>query len=237
MSTNTSDSATPTVGEMPEMRPSAQSRMLEAIESGPLTEMPDKVQAQIERAYRDGYQAALSTLSPLIEAATEASDVLSALIAEAQRTLPKELAILNKLDRALSTFSAPASPWRPAVWLAWAHKTFGDIAFDPRERALRFIEEAIEVAHAMGLDETTLSAIIARVYFRQRGDLAREIGQSMGTLELLAETMAINAEAETAAEFQRVQSIPQEEWDRRHAAKVALGIALPVPPSTTDRGE
>lgn len=236
MSTNTSDSATPTVGEMPEMRPSAQSRMLEAIESGPLTEMPDKVQAQIERAYRDGYQAALSTLSPLIEAARR--DALE----EAARTLETSedrhtITTAAAMIRALSTFSAPASPWRPAVWLAWAHKTFGDIAFDPRERALRFIEEAIEVAHAMGLDETTLSAIIARVYFRQRGDLAREIGQSMGTLELLAETMAINAEAETAAEFQRVQSIPQEEWDRRHAAKVALGIALPVPPSTTDRGE
>jgi hypothetical protein len=36
---------------------------------------------------------------------------------------------------------------RPSRFLMWAHETFGNVALDPRERALRFTEEAVELAH------------------------------------------------------------------------------------------
>jgi hypothetical protein len=114
---------------------------------------------------------------------------------------------------------------RPSRFLTWAHKTFGDTALDPRERALRFIEEAIELAHASDIDHVTLQAIVKRVWSRPPGDVPREIGQALATLELLAKATGIDADAEATKEFHRVQSIPQAEWDRRHSAKAALGIA------------
>lgn len=114
---------------------------------------------------------------------------------------------------------------RPARFLAWAHETFGDIALDPEERTLRFVEEAIELAHASGVLHVTLQAIVRRVYAREPGAIPREIGQSLATLELLAKAIGLDADAEASKEFHRVQSIPKEEWARRHGAKVALGIA------------
>ena len=114
---------------------------------------------------------------------------------------------------------------RPSRFLNWAEETFGRVALDPRERTMRFVEEAIELAHAIGLDAGTVEAIIGRVYFRQPGTVPREIGQALATLELLAKAIGIDADKEATAEFYRVQSIPKEEWARRHAAKVAIGIA------------
>lgn len=52
-----------------------------------------------------------------------------------------------------------------------------------------------------------------------------EAGQAQVTLELFAKSQLIDLEVEADREFFRVQKIPKEEWLRRHAAKVALGIA------------
>lgn len=114
---------------------------------------------------------------------------------------------------------------RPSRFLDWAHKTFGDVALDPQERAMRFLEEAIEVAHTAGIGAETMQAIVERVVARPYGNIGREIGQALCTLELFAKVAGVDAEREAAAEFVRVQNIPQSEWDRRHAAKVKIGIA------------
>ena len=90
---------------------------------------------------------------------------------------------------------------------------------------MRFLEEAIEVANAVGLPPETLQMIGARVYSRQKGDRSREIGQAMLTLELLADVLTIDPQRAAADEFSRIQSIPKEEWERRHQAKVDMGIA------------
>lgn len=114
---------------------------------------------------------------------------------------------------------------RPARFLAWAHDTFGEIALDPRERTLRFLEEAVELAQAMGVAMDTTDAIVARVYRKPPGEPRREFGQALATFELLAKAAEVDADAEATKEFHRVQSIPKAEWERRHAAKVAIGIA------------
>lgn len=114
---------------------------------------------------------------------------------------------------------------RPSRWLRWAHETFGDIALHPRERTLRFVEEAIELGQAADLDSETISAIVARVYSRPPGGLRREIGQCLATLETLAAAVGVDADQEATDELARVQDIPKEEWTKRHAAKVAIGIA------------
>lgn len=114
---------------------------------------------------------------------------------------------------------------RPGLFLEWAKETFGNVALEPRERALRFLEEAIELAHAMGVGLDTLNAVSLRVYVRKAGTVPQEIGQSLATLELLAKAIGVDADAEATKEFYRVQAIPKEEWAKRHGAKVRIGIA------------
>lgn len=114
---------------------------------------------------------------------------------------------------------------RPKDFLAWATDTFGPIACDDMERTRRFIEEALELAHAMGLPLGEVDKMSVRVYTRPAGIIPQEVGQAQATLELLAENMNLSADHEASIEFDRVRSIPKTEWDRRHAAKAAIGIA------------
>lgn len=115
---------------------------------------------------------------------------------------------------------------RPIRFLRWARTVFGPVALLRSERLLRFAEEAIELAHADGMERQTLDAIANRVYSRERGDVNKEIGQAQATLELYAENLGLSSDSLAQIEWERVQKISPEEWARRHAAKVALGIAL-----------
>lgn len=110
--------------------------------------------------------------------------------------------------------------------LDWARETFGSIALDSEERAMRFVEEALELGHALGLSHVTTQAIIKRVYARPSGDVLKEMGQAQLTLDLLSKAINVNADDEADKEFFRIQKIPKEVWQERHAAKVRLGIAF-----------
>lgn len=114
---------------------------------------------------------------------------------------------------------------RPKHFLKWAADIFGPIALDRQERLSRFVEEAIELAHAERMDPALLDRIIARVYSRSPGETYKEIGQAQATLECFAENIGLSSDGEAAREWDRVQGIPKEEWQRRHAAKQAIGIA------------
>jgi hypothetical protein len=114
---------------------------------------------------------------------------------------------------------------RPSHWLQWAEETFGPVALDRRERLLRFMEEAVELSHAMGLDAATVEAIVRRVHSRPAGDIRREAGQVQACFECLVRVLGVDADAEATSELARVKTIPTSEWAIRHAAKVAIGIA------------
>lgn len=115
---------------------------------------------------------------------------------------------------------------RPKEFLAWARATFGPVALLRSERMLRFIEEAIELAHADGMEREVLNRVAARVYSRPAGYIGKEIGQAQACLETFAESIGLSSDAEAQREWERVQDIPQDEWTRRHQAKVASGIAI-----------
>lgn len=114
---------------------------------------------------------------------------------------------------------------RPSEFLAWAAETFGPVALKRKERLLRFTEEAIELAHADGLKRAELDRLIERVYSRAPGHVWREIGQVQACLETYAESIGTSSDEQARKEFDRVRAIPKEEWQKRHAAKVELGIA------------
>lgn len=121
-----------------------------------------------------------------------------------------------------------SSMTRPAAFLAWAADTFGPIALDRKERALRFLEEALEVAHAEGVEQMIADRLLGRTWNRNPdpADTPREIGQAYACLETYAESIGVSADVEATKEFKRVQTFPKEVLVERHKAKIVLGIAL-----------
>lgn len=115
---------------------------------------------------------------------------------------------------------------RPSRFLAWARETFtAQVAMNPAERMMRFVEEAIELANACDVPRVTVERIVNRVYERSPGNIEQEAAQCQVTLELWAKVAKLDLERAATREFERVQAIPKEEWTRRHGAKVVLGIA------------
>lgn len=138
------------------------------------------------------------------------------------------------MTRDEETLSRTVGIERPAAFLAWACEMFGPVATVRGERLMRFIEEAIELAHADGMERATFDAITNRVYSRPAGEINKEIGQAQACLETYAENIGESASNLAEIEWQRVQRIPQAEWTRRHAAKRAIGIALDDPPAAQE---
>jgi hypothetical protein len=141
-------------------------------------------------------------------------------------------------------FAKPVIHKRPRAFLAWAIDTFGAIANLRSERLMRFVEEAIELAHAAGMTRQELNILADRTYSGERSDASarqghvnKEIGQAQVTLEMYAESIGESSEQLAQAEWERVQTIPLEEWHRRQNAKAGLGIAAPVPDWKQDQAE
>lgn len=121
---------------------------------------------------------------------------------------------------------SPAVSTRPRDFLAWAVDMFGPVAKLRGERLMRFVEEALELAHADEMGRATLDAIANRVYSRAPGQITKEIGQAQACLEAYCENIGESASDLAEIELQRVRQIPRDEWQRRHTAKQAIGIAL-----------
>lgn len=116
---------------------------------------------------------------------------------------------------------------RPSRAMEWAIDTFGDCASDPKERALRFVEEAIEVAIAMKIPANTLTMLIVRAIGsngEKGSDIAREIGQAQMTLECLAHVLGHNASDLAEDELRRVKGLDPEIPRQSHLRKERLGL-------------
>ncbi len=109
--------------------------------------------------------------------------------------------------------------------LDWAVGSFGRCAIDRQERAARLVEEAIEVAQAMGLDQSLIPKIADRVYEGEPGDLWQELGGCQITLQAAAESVEHELDDCADREWRRVLSKPKHWWAKKHAAKVAAGTA------------
>lgn len=77
-------------------------------------------------------------------------------------------------------------------------------AHDTATRALKAVEEAIELAHAAGITASQLRRLIDRDYAKAPGDLTAELGQLRANTLLVAATLDLDADAlerDTAAEL------------------------------------
>lgn len=111
--------------------------------------------------------------------------------------------------------------------IKWAVEMFGTVALDPKERALRLIEEALEVVQTVGLTREDIIPVLDRTFNRKPGELGNELGGLIMTAEALAEILNIDLQHEAEREYKRITSIPKEQWQCKHAEKVAAGTAIP----------
>lgn len=99
------------------------------------------------------------------------------------------------------------SEFQPAV-LAWMLDCFGeDVTYDKRERAIRFLEEAIELTQACGMTQDQAHALVKYVYNREVGEPEQEVGGVMVTLAALCAASSIDLTAAANTELGRIAEL------------------------------
>lgn len=107
----------------------------------------------------------------------------------------------------------------------WCGESFGwQHAQSVEQRGVRFLEEAVELAQAAGVDQAMAEELVGYVFGRPVGDLSQEFGGVGLTLLAFAEAAHVNADDAEAAELARVKSFPRSHWTRRNKAKNDAGF-------------
>ena len=117
--------------------------------------------------------------------------------------------------------------YQARVW-AWVLEVFArDVGSNYRERALRFLEEAIELAQAAGLGADQAHGLVDYVFGRPKGEASKEVGWVMVTLASLCAAMGLDLNEAAQAELDRIwQPDVVDKVRRRQAEKRAQGFAV-----------
>lgn len=147
---------------------------------------------------------------------------------------PWEWLIDNGWLSALSAAPAPSQALGPRI-MDFAVRMFGPGANNRDERALRLMEEAIELAQAEGVSREQAAGIVSRTYDRPVGSPKNEGAQVALCLVAWAQASGYDAMALALHEMERIEALPPEHWHKRHAAKTAAGLTLTAPsPAETE---
>lgn len=92
------------------------------------------------------------------------------------------------------------------------------------QRAVRFLEEAVEAYQAAGADKEMAHKLIDFVFDRPKGDLAKEIGQCGLTLLGFAAAAKLDADKEEYREVSRVVIMDPREHVQRNIYKNLAGF-------------
>ena len=111
----------------------------------------------------------------------------------------------------------------------WARETFGEAASTPSERALRLLEEAIELAQAEGVALDRVTAVAEHVYLKPAGQPEQEAGGVGLTLLAYCESRGFSADGAEERELERVLAIDPAHFRERHNRKADVGIAARAP--------
>lgn len=101
---------------------------------------------------------------------------------------------------------------RQSTVARWTRETLGDATMTSGERALRFFEEACELAQAEGLTTEQCAALVAHVFGKPAGDPAQEVGGVSVTLLAYCEARGFSADAAEARELARVLAIDPQRF-------------------------
>lgn len=110
----------------------------------------------------------------------------------------------------------------------WVREAFGRNSLeDPIERAQRLLEEATELAQAVGLPASQARSIIADVYAREPGDVDQEVGGLMVCVGALCEGLGVELAVATEREMSRVEAPAIiAKCRRKNADKAARGVSV-----------
>lgn len=107
----------------------------------------------------------------------------------------------------------------------WGVRCFGQEHMDNKAiRALRFAEEAIELAQVCEVPEEKMRELVRIVYSRPVGDTHQEVGGCMVTLSVLAHVLQIDLESAFETEVRRCLKKTPAEFAARNAEKISLGL-------------
>lgn len=110
-------------------------------------------------------------------------------------------------------------------WAAdWARRNLGNEFWTTRERALRFFEEATELAVACGVGDTALNRTVRHVCSQEPGDEEKEIGDVCFTLDALSEVMGLDTSLARRLAYDKAASKDEQYWRERHQNKIELGM-------------
>ena len=110
---------------------------------------------------------------------------------------------------------------------AWVSGTFGEkVLTDRGERAARLLEEAAELAQALGMSGSEARRIVADVFAREPGDPGQEVGGLMNTLGALCAGVGLDLGTEAEKEMARVER-PEVigKCRRKNADKTRRGVS------------
>lgn len=107
----------------------------------------------------------------------------------------------------------------------WGVRCFGQDHMDNKAiRALRFAEEAIELAQVCEVPEEKMRELVRIVYSRPVGTPLQEVGGCMVTLSVLGETLHIGLEEAFEIEVRRCLKKTPEHFAKRNEEKIGLGL-------------
>lgn len=130
--------------------------------------------------------------------------------------------------------AARSQPWavdlgvgddRQATATRWSRETFGDeVTRDRKERVLRVLEEAIELAQAEGVTSEEAHRLVDYVLARPPGKAAQELGGVRLTLLIYASAAGFSADTAELAELERVLAKDPEVFRQRNREKRDAGV-------------
>lgn len=114
---------------------------------------------------------------------------------------------------------------RQQAVMEWAKAAFGHHeATNIKQRATRLLEEALELFQAVECPKELAQKSVDVVYSRPPGHIRQEIGGVSITLLVLCEAVGIKARHAEIIEWERICSIPIEEFTKRNKEKNDLGL-------------
>jgi hypothetical protein len=111
----------------------------------------------------------------------------------------------------------------------WLESRLGpNAANNPHERAMRMLEEALELAQSIGVDAIEAELLLNHVYAKPPGDIQQELGGASTTLLACADGCGYILSELFHREMSRIESLPPQKFRLRQALNAELGIGAAV---------